>query len=173
MSNPVEIFVGEPRTLPNLNDINGPGAKFAFVQLILADRSRTSAVDLMEKLENEKKELAEAQEMLKVFQDKLAQAQAAPAGLIYMTAEEVQWCKDRGIDLPDLPDIYYGDKGYGPLNWERVCKSTQAYVDGLGDNSQSLMVLIQDALGQYNAYTQGASSNVSSANSIMQGLARW
>ncbi len=154
-----------------LDDINGPGAKFAFVQLILADRSRTSAVGLMEQLEGEKAEKVYAQEQLQKFKDKLEASRPPSRGEV-MSAEDIRWCNEKGIDIPGRWPGDYGVQ-FDEAGWTTIVENTEKYIEGMPDNSQSLMVLIQDALGQYNAYTQGASSNVSSANSIMQGLARW
>ncbi len=63
----------------------------------------------------------------------------------------------------------------GELNEQTVKKminSLQGLQEEYGTKNQTIMVQIQDTLGQYNAYTQGANAAVQQANNVLQSLAR-
>ena len=46
-----------------------------------------------------------------------------------------------------------------------------AYRDQLGTDTQQLMVFVQDYMGQYNSYLQGANSAIQQGNQTLQALA--
>lgn len=54
-------------------------------------------------------------------------------------------------------------------NWMSSIESTQNHI---GADIQQEMVYVQDFMGQYNAYTQGATSAISSANETLKSVAR-
>ncbi len=83
--------------------------------------------------------------------------------LAVLQAQET--CDKYGIDLPTS----------GKLTTERldtIIASLQAVQDETGSDIQQQMVLIQDAMGQYNSYTQGASSAISAAAETTKAVAR-
>ena len=42
----------------------------------------------------------------------------------------------------------------------------------MGNKTQTLMVYLQDFIGQYNSYLQGANTQISNANQTLTNLAR-
>lgn len=63
----------------------------------------------------------------------------------------------------------------GDLTKERIdtmIASLEAVQEDLGSDIQQIMVFVQDYMGQYNSYTQGASSAVSDANETLKTIAR-
>ncbi|WP_286035890.1 hypothetical protein, partial [Succinatimonas hippei] len=54
-------------------------------------------------------------------------------------------------------------------NWISNLESSQ---EELGTDIQQQMVFVQDYIGQYNSYMQGASSAISTANETLKSLAR-
>lgn len=81
----------------------------------------------------------------------------------YLQAQSL--CQQYNIDLPTS----------GKLTNERldeVIASLQAVQEEVGSNIQQEMVLIQDSMGQYNSYTQGASSAISQAYETLKAVTR-
>ena len=56
--------------------------------------------------------------------------------------------------------------------WNVAIQSLQAHLDTLGTNTQQLMVFVQDFMGQYNSYLQGANSAIQQSNQTLAELAR-
>lgn len=56
--------------------------------------------------------------------------------------------------------------------WEVAIHSLNQYREMLGTQTQQLMVDVQNYMGQYNAYLQGANSAIQSGNQTLQNLAR-
>lgn len=74
-------------------------------------------------------------------------------------------CDQYGIEMPTS----------GDLTTERIdsiIASLEAEQEELGSDIQQVMVFVQDYMGQYNSYTQGASSAVSDANETLKTVAR-
>ena len=74
-------------------------------------------------------------------------------------------CAEYGIELPTS----------GDLTTERIdtiIASLQAVQEETGSDIQQEMVFVQDFMGQYNSYTQGASSAISSAAETLKAVAR-
>ncbi len=83
-----------------------------------------------------------------------------------LSPEIEQYMKDNGLAMPtDYANLTEEDI-------EMIMESLTAHVELLGSNTQQLMVLINDSLGQYNSYLQGANSSISQANQTLQTLAR-
>jgi len=56
--------------------------------------------------------------------------------------------------------------------WETVTASLKAYLDTLGTNTQQKMVFVQDFMGQFNSYLQGANTAIQQSNQTLAELAR-
>lgn len=77
--------------------------------------------------------------------------------------EVYDMCQKYGIDLPME----------GDLTSERIdtiIASLEAAQEEVGSDIQQQMVFIQDYMGQYNSYTQGASSAISDANDTLKAI---
>ena len=55
---------------------------------------------------------------------------------------------------------------------DTMIASLEAAQEEVSSDVQQEMVFVQDYMGQYNSYTQGASSAISSANETLKTLAR-
>ena len=66
------------------------------------------------------------------------------------------------------------DKDYilGKDEWDVAIQSLQAYQETIGTDIQTLMVYVQDFMGQYNSYTQGANSAIQSGMQTLTSVAR-
>jgi pantothenate kinase-related protein Tda10 len=56
--------------------------------------------------------------------------------------------------------------------WGVAITSLQAKLDSLGTDTQQKMVFVQDFMGQYNSYLQGANSVIQQSNQTLGELAR-
>lgn len=54
--------------------------------------------------------------------------------------------------------------------WGLNIRNLQTYQETVGNQSQMLMVLLQDYIGQYNAYLQGASATINDAKNMLSAL---
>ncbi len=171
MSDIIGIQGAGKASLPGIDVTTNPILQFVAMQLRLADEQRADAVAQMDYVNAVKKEQELTLKMLNTFQSRYETAVAEHKGVV-MTAEEIQWCNDRGIELPWNPPATE-DFRFGIDDWATVVQNTQTYLDGLGADTQSVMVVIQDALGQYNAYTQGAGANIHSCVELLSATAKW
>ena len=56
--------------------------------------------------------------------------------------------------------------------WDVLITSLESRLEELGTNTQQEMVYIQDYMGQYNSYLQGANTQISNSNQTLTSLAR-
>ncbi|MDF3004431.1 MAG: hypothetical protein K0S22_903 [Oscillospiraceae bacterium] len=73
-------------------------------------------------------------------------------------------------------DLHYDTSGNDYTHtfeqWEVAIQSLSQYQEMLGMQTQQLMIVIQDYMGQYNAYMQGANSAIQKGNETLRDLAR-
>ena len=85
-----------------------------------------------------------------------------------MSQELVDFMNERGLSYPN------DDKDYilGKDEWDYALKSLTNYQETVGNKTQTLMVYLQDFIGQYNSYLQGANTQIANANQTLTNLAR-
>ncbi|WP_239446638.1 hypothetical protein [Mailhella massiliensis] len=85
-----------------------------------------------------------------------------------MSQELVDFMSERGLSFPN------DDKDYilGKDEWDYALKSLTNYQETVGNKTQTLMVYLQDFIGQYNSYLQGANTQIANANQTLTNLAR-
>lgn len=76
-------------------------------------------------------------------------------------------CDQTGVKMPTS-----SDKETNKKQWENLITSLQTAMDSIGADIQTKMVILQDYMGQYNSYMQGANSAVSQANQVLGALAK-
>lgn len=81
-----------------------------------------------------------------------------------MYFDAAQVCNDYGID--------YADNKITKADIDTMIASLEAAQEEMGSDIQQEMVFIQDYMGQYNSYTQGASSAISQASETLKTVAR-
>ncbi|MDR0672097.1 MAG: hypothetical protein LBF93_00240 [Zoogloeaceae bacterium] len=64
------------------------------------------------------------------------------------------------------------DRRHNKDEWEVAITSLQARMDSLGTDTQQKMVYVQDFMGQYNSYLQGANSVIQQSNQTLAALAK-
>jgi hypothetical protein len=69
-------------------------------------------------------------------------------------------------------DTTGNDNIHSKDEWEVAITSLKAHLDQIGTNTQQKMVFVQDYIGQYNSYLQGANSAIQQSNQTLSDLAR-
>ena len=140
-----------------------PQLAFAMLQMELAKANKDSAmagIQDIEKQQSLKKECADYLNQARECQEGKKKGDDIPADLRkYMSAN--------GISIPDS-----GDSDKNKAQWDRVINQLQTHMDTLGSDIQTQMVQLQDMMGQYNSYMQGANSAISTSNQTLMSLAR-
>ncbi len=76
-------------------------------------------------------------------------------------------CDAAGISMPTS-----SDKDKNKAEWDKVIAQLQTKMDTVGANIQTQMVQLQDFMGQYNSYMQGANTAISTSNQVLTSLAK-
>ena len=85
-----------------------------------------------------------------------------------MTQEMADFFNDRGLKY----DTTGEDLANNSDEWDYNLKSLTNYQETVGNKTQTLMVYLQDFIGQYNSYLQGANTQIANANQTLTNLAR-
>lgn len=129
---------------------------FAKLQLAQAQLCKDSANSCMQQLQG----LQEEQTLTADTLEKMRQLQAE--GATEMPEDMLSFMRDRGLACCEPKDFDC---------WAYNIESLTVYQDGLASQTQSLMVNLQDFIGQYNSYLQGASNSVNSASDTLAAIA--
>ncbi len=79
-----------------------------------------------------------------------------------------KFMEDNGLALDKANDGRFFDKD----GWEVNITSLRNYQEQLGTDTQQKMVFIQDFMGQYNSYLQGANSAIQQSSQTLTAIAR-
>ena len=85
-----------------------------------------------------------------------------------MSQELVTFMEQRGLSFPNSDNDFI----LGEEEWDYTLKSLTNYQEQIGNKTQTLLIYLQDFIGQYNSYQQGASSAISEANQTLSNIAR-
>lgn len=140
----------------DFNSDNSMQLMFAKLQLAQAQLCNDSANSCMQQLQG----LQEEQTLSADTLEKMRQLQAE--GATEMPEDMLSFMRDRGLAYCEPKDFDC---------WAYNIESLTVYQDGLASQTQSLMVNLQDFIGQYNSYLQGASSSVNSASDTLAAIA--
>ena len=153
---------------------------FAKLQLELAGTAKTQAMDKMDAI-------AKAQDEQKLVSQLLNEARQAQAdggtgvGMtsingVMVTGKDCYPMSQEMVDYMDAHKLAYpnGDGDYilGKDEWDVAITSLESRLEELGTGTQQEMVYVQDYMGQYNSYLQGANTQITNANQTLTNLAR-
>ena len=167
---------------------------FAKLQLELAETAKTQAMDKMDAIAKTQDE----QKLVSQLLNEARQAQAdAKAGIEAGKQSETythkpndentkNWTEKNTknctlmskemVDYMDANGLAYDKTGddynHSADEWDVAITSLESRLEELGTNTQQEMVYIQDYMGQYNSYLQGANTQISNANQTLTSLAR-
>ncbi|MCL1889959.1 MAG: hypothetical protein FWF99_05595 [Desulfovibrionaceae bacterium] len=156
--------------------VGGTGSlqlQFAKLQLALSEMSKNSAmnyIDQIQKSQDEQKQVAHLLQQARQLQaDAAANKGAAPhKNCTEMTPEMIKYMKENNLAWDPTGNDYLHNKD----EWNVAIQSLQAHLDTLGTDTQQKMVFVQDFMGQYNSYLQGANSAIQQSNQTLAQLAQ-
>ena len=140
---------------------------FAKLQLAQSEICTAQAEGYMKQIEEIQNEQELCAEMIE--QARKLQNDAKTSGkCTTMPDEMVTFFNDRGLSF----DTDGNDNAHSADQWDYNLKSLTNYQETVGNKTQTLMVYLQDFIGQYNSYLQGANTQISNANQTLTNLAR-
>jgi hypothetical protein len=162
--------IGGLSQVTNSIDLGQTGSlqlKFAALQMALSEMAKTSALDYMDQIQKSQDEQKEVSKLLQDARQLQADAKSGDK-CTSMTPEMVQYMDKNGLAYDKTGNDIHHNKD----EWEVAIQSLQARLDTLGTNTQQQMVFVQDFMGQYNSYLQGANSAIQQSNQTLAQLAQ-
>jgi hypothetical protein len=139
--------------------------EFAKLQMALSQMAKTNAMNYIEEIQNSQAEQKKVSDMLS--EARKLQSEAGKGCTTMPKAMQ---------DYMDKNDLKYDTTGDDNIHnkdeWEVAVQSLKAKLDELGSDTQQKMVFVQDFMGQYNSYLQGANSAIQQSNQTLSELAR-
>ena len=141
--------------------------QFAKLQMAQSQICKNQAEDYMKQIENiqeEQKACADMIEQARKLQNDAKNGDKCTE----MPADMKKFFDERGIsyDTAGNDDLHTADE------WDYNLKSLTNYQEQIGNKTQTLMIYLQDFIGQYNSYQEGAMSAISSATQTLRTIAR-
>ena len=140
---------------------------FAALQLEMAETAKTQAMDRMDSI-------AKCQEEQKHDSQLLNEARQAKAD-----AKAKDCCTPMSSDMIEYMDknnLAYdkagGDYIHTEEEWDVAITALESHLEQLGTSTQQEMVYVQDFMGQYNSYLQGANTQIANSNQTLTSLAK-
>lgn len=169
----------------SLGDLGPTGSLqmlFAKLQLELAAAAKSQAEAKIESIyatQEEQKELAallnEARLCQKQGVDGEGEGKISVKGVKVtgkdcypMSKALVEYMDEHGLEYPNKD----GDCILGKDEWDIAIQALEGRLETLGTSTQQEMVYIQDYMGQYNSYLQGANTQIANSNQTLTSLAR-
>ena len=139
-------------------------AKLQMAQSQICKNEAESYMKQIEDIQNEQKECAEMIEQARKLQNEAKNGDKCTE----MPAEMKEFFNSRGIsfDTAGSDDMHTADE------WDYNLKSLTNYQEQIGNKTQTLMIYLQDFIGQYNSYQEGAMSAISSASQTLRAIAK-
>ena len=169
---------------------------FAKLQLELAETAKSQAMDKMDAISKAQDEQKLVSKLLNEARQAKADAkngnssditttyytydkdgkvtgsytETAPKGKDYnpMSNEMVKYMDEHGLAYDKTGD----DHMHTEEEWDVAITALEGRLEELGTNTQQEMGYIQDYMGQYNSYLQGANTQISNSNQTLTSLAR-
>ena len=150
-----------------------PQLALAMLQMELAKTNKESALSGIKEIETQQAQKKQIADMMNLAREyKQAGLHENTKGIPDGINNDLRnFLKNNGITVPGGKDIE-GKKDKIDAAWDRVIAQLQTKLDTVGANIQTQMVQLQDFMGQYNSYMQGANSAISQSNQILAGLAK-
>ena len=147
---------------------------FAKLQLAQSEICKAQAEDYMkqiEEIQNEQELCAEMIEQARKLQNDAKTGKGDcpwDKKASMMPQAMADYFKEHGLSY----DTTGNDLANNSDEWDYNLKSLTNYQETIGNKTQTLMVYLQDFIGQYNSYLQGANTQISNANQTLTNLAR-
>lgn len=156
--------------------LSGEGARspqlaLAMLQMELARANKEEALKGIKSIEDQqaqKTKIAELLNQAREYKGSDRNYTKQAGGEPYTSKDFNKAIEGMGLTVPDKA----GDKEANDKNWDKLIAQLQTKMDSTGADIQTQMVKLQDFMGQYNSYMQGANSAISSSNQVLTSLAR-
>ena len=139
--------------------------KFAQMQMKQAQANKAQAEEYMKQIEtiqDEQKLVADMVSRARQLQNEAKTGDKCTT----MPDDMVKFFKDRGLSW----DTAGNDKLHNKDEWEYNIKSLTNYQEQVGQKTQTLMVYLQDFMGQYNSFLEGCKSSIDAAVNTLKTL---
>ena len=149
---------------------------FAKLQLAQSEICKSQAESYMKQIETIQEEQKLCAEMVEKARKLQQDAKNGTGDCTWdshasvMPQEMVDFYNERGISFDTCGG--QGDYVHNEEEWDYNLKSLTNYQEQIGTKTQTLMVYLQDFIGQYNSYLQGANTQISNANQTLTSIAR-
>ena len=143
-------------------------AKLQMAQSQICKERAETYMSMIEDIQAEQKLTAKMIEDARELQNEATEKGADSAKVTEMSPEMIKFFNDRGLPIENTGNDY---KHYKE-EWDYCLKSLTNYQEQIGNNTQTLMIYLQDFIGQYNSYQEGAMSAISSATQTLRSIAR-
>jgi hypothetical protein len=138
---------------------------FAKLQLAQSEICKNQANEYMNEItqiQDKQKECAEMISRARELQNKAK----TDGGTTEMPADMVKYFNDNGLAIENTGKDNYHNKD----EWDYNLKSLTNFQEQIGTKTQTLMVYLQDFIGQYNSYLQGANKAITDSNQTLQSI---
>ena len=154
------------------NTGRSPQLAFALLQMELAKSNKEAAMQGIKEIEAvqaKKAEMAEYLNQAREYRSSSERYTKDAGGQPYTSKEFNNYIeKELGLSVPNTPK----DTEKNKAEWDTLIAQIQTKMDTVGADIQTKMVQLQDYMGQYNSYMQGANSAISTSNQTLSALAR-
>lgn len=173
LSSSVTVFASDQSS--NLSSLDpsslGPSTSlqlmFAKLQMAQAETANQQALEKMDEIQK----IQDEQKLIAQFLNTARQCRAE--------AKDTETATEMPADIADYMDengLVYDTTGNDLLmtaeEWDVAITSLETRLEELGAETQQEMVYLQDFMGQYNSYLQGANTQISNSNQTLTSLAR-
>ena len=147
---------------------------FAKLQMELSEAAKDSAMQKMDQIKASQEERKQVSALLNECRQQQANAKAGTGDCpgdkkASLMSEECQKYMD---DHKLAYDKTGNDNRHNEEEWKVAITSLEGRLDEVGSDTQQMMVYVQDFMGQYNSYLQGANTQINNGNQTLQSLAR-
>ena len=139
-------------------------AKLQMAQSQICKNEAESYMKQIESIQEEQKQCADMIEKARKLQNEAKNGDKCTE----MPDDMKKFFDDHGISY----DTTGNDDFHSADEWDYNLKSLTNYQEQIGNKTQTLMIYLQDFIGQYNSYQEGAMSAISSATQTLRTIAR-
>ncbi len=148
---------------------SGLSFKYAMLQLQQANSCKEKADALMEQIEEIQKKQTKVAEM--IAEARKLQKDATSKNKTEMSSELYEFYKSYGLDCQGTSTT--DSDGNATVkctsdDWTYNLESLTNYQESISNQTQTLMIYLQDAISQYNNYLQGSSTSITTGTQTTQ-----
>jgi len=140
---------------------------YAKLQLAQSEIAKQQAMDIMDQVSEAQEEQRQVGAFLNTAKQCWVEAESTGAAT-EMPTDMAEYMDANGLSY----DTTGNDLLMTAEEWDVAITSLEHRLEELGIETQQQMVHLQDYMGQYNSYLQGANSQISNANQTLTSLAR-